>query len=102
MGERDWPKYDPKKVAWTSATIGSIHDLRDHIIAPTGASGVTHPVAVVDAVATSSVIYYVHTDRLGRPILIPRCSRKSMARRWTAPRGATAHPNALTQSRCRL
>jgi hypothetical protein len=102
MGERDWPKHDPKKVAWTSATVGNIHDLRDHIIAHAGASGVTHPVAGVDAVATSPVIYYVHTDHLGRPILIPRCSRKSMARRWTAPRGATAQPNAVAQSRCRL
>jgi hypothetical protein len=59
MGERDWPKRDPKKVAWTSATVGNIHDLRDHIIAHAGASGVTHPVADVDAVATSPVIYYV-------------------------------------------
>jgi hypothetical protein len=25
------------------------------------------PVAVVDVVATSPVIYYVHTDHLGRP-----------------------------------
>jgi hypothetical protein len=25
------------------------------------------PMAVVDAVATSPVIYYVHTDHLGRP-----------------------------------
>jgi len=93
MGERDWPQHDPKKVAWTSATVGNIHDLRDHIIAHAGARGVTHPVAGVDAVATSPVIYYVHTDHLGRSILIPRCSRKSMARRWTAPRGATAHPH---------
>jgi hypothetical protein len=60
MGERDWPKHDPKKVAWTSATVGNIHDLRDHIIARAGASGVTHPVAGVDAVATSPVICYVH------------------------------------------
>jgi hypothetical protein len=102
MRERDWPKHDHKKVAWTSATVGNIYDLRDHLIARTGASGVTHLVAGVDTVATSPVIYYVRTDHLGRPILIPRCSRISMARRWTAPRGATAHPNALAQSRCRL
>jgi uncharacterized protein RhaS with RHS repeats len=49
----------------------------DHIIAQTGASGVTQreyiwlddlPVAVVDQVAASPVIYYVHTDHLFRPV----------------------------------
>jgi hypothetical protein len=98
MRERDWHKHDSKKVAWTSATVGNIHDLHRPHRRERGVA----LVAGVDAVATSPVIYYVRTDHLGRPILIPRCSRKSMARRWTAPRGATAHPNALAQSRCRL
>ena len=54
-----------------------VHDLDNHIIAETDASGVTLreyiwlndlPVAVVDQVNTATpVIYYVHTDHLGRP-----------------------------------
>jgi uncharacterized protein RhaS with RHS repeats len=56
----------------------------DHIIAATGASGVTQPeyiwlddlpVAVVDQVATSPVIYYVHTDHLFRPVAMTNASQ---------------------------
>jgi RHS repeat-associated protein len=54
-----------------------IHDINDHIIAETDPAGATRreyiwvgdlPVAVVDGVNTASpVLYYVHTDHLGRP-----------------------------------
>jgi hypothetical protein len=33
------------------------------------------PVAVVDAVATSPVIYYVHTDHLFRPVAMTDASQ---------------------------
>ncbi len=83
--------------------IGYIHDIRDHIIAETDASGVTQreyiwlddlPVAVVDAVATSPVIYYVHTDHLFRPVAMTSASQ---AIAWSAiyqPFGAVAAINA--------
>jgi RHS repeat-associated protein len=61
----------------TSVTTLYVHDINDHIIAETDASGVTQreyiwlddiPVAVVDNVASGSpVIYFVHADHLGRP-----------------------------------
>ena len=60
--------------------IGYIHDLDDHIIAETDASGATLreyiwmddlPVAVVDNVNMASpIVYRVHTDHLMRPIRI--------------------------------
>ena len=60
--------------------IGYVHDLDDHIIAETDASGATLreyiwmddlPVAVVDNVSTASpIVYRVHTDHLMRPIRI--------------------------------
>jgi len=77
--------YDAQdRLASRTATSGStttttlyVHDLNDHIIAETNASGQTLreyiwlndlPVAIVDKADTASpVIYYVHTDHLGRP-----------------------------------
>lgn len=57
-----------------------IHDIKNYIIAETDTTGATLreyiwiddlPVAVVDRVNTGSpVLYYVHTDHLGRPALI--------------------------------
>jgi hypothetical protein len=57
------------KLHGRSATVGNIHDLRDHIIAHAGASGVTYPVAGIDAVATSPVIYYALFSRVARHAL---------------------------------
>jgi len=61
----------------TTTTTLYVHDINDHIIAETNASGQTLreyiwlndlPVAIIDGVNTASpVIYYVHTDHLGRP-----------------------------------
>jgi RHS repeat-associated protein len=61
----------------TTSTTLYVHDINDHIIAETNTSGATLreyiwlddiPLAVVDKVATGSpVIYYVHSDHLGRP-----------------------------------
>jgi RHS repeat-associated protein len=61
----------------TTSTTLYVHDINDHIIAETNSSGATLreyiwlddiPLAVVDKVATGSpVIYYVHSDHLGRP-----------------------------------
>ena len=54
-----------------------IHNLQDHIIAETDSTGATTreyiwlgdlPVAVVDDVDTTPVIYFVHTDHLYRPV----------------------------------
>ncbi|WP_442755792.1 RHS repeat-associated core domain-containing protein [Methylocystis sp. JAN1] len=60
------------------ATTFYIHDLANHIIAETDATGATLreyiwlgdlPVAVVAGVNTATpVAYYVHTDHLGRPV----------------------------------
>lgn len=66
-----------KTTAPLTKTTLYVHDINDHIIAETDASGATQreyiwlndiPVAVVDNVASGSpVIYFVHTDHLGRP-----------------------------------
>jgi RHS repeat-associated protein len=68
------------RLAWRAAngtTIYYIHDIKDHIIAETDATGATQreyiwlddtPVAVVDGVSTASPqLYFVLTDHLGRP-----------------------------------
>jgi len=62
----------------TSTTTLYVYDLKDHVIAETDTSGVTQreyvwmddlPVAVVDQASSSNpVVYYVHTDHLGRPV----------------------------------
>jgi RHS repeat-associated protein len=84
-------------------TITYIHDIRDHIIAETDQNGVTQreyiwlddlPVAVVDAVATAPVIYYVHTDHLFRPVAMTDAGQNIA---WSAiyqPFGAAAAINA--------
>nr|WP_275938812.1 RHS repeat-associated core domain-containing protein [Methylocystis parvus] len=61
----------------TTTTTLYVHDINDHIIAETNTAGQTLreyiwlndlPIAVVDKVDTATpVIYYVHTDHLGRP-----------------------------------
>ena len=61
----------------SGSQTGYIHDLANHIIAETNGAGVTlreyiwagdMPVAVVDKVNTTPVVYHVHTDHLMRPI----------------------------------
>jgi RHS repeat-associated protein len=64
----------------TTTTTIYVHDIHNHIIAERDAAGVTHreyiwlddlPVAVVDQVDTASPqIFMVHTDHLGRPVLM--------------------------------
>jgi RHS repeat-associated protein len=84
-----------------------IHDLDDHIIAETDASGNTlreyvwlgdTPLAVVDNVATSPAIFYVLTDHLMRPL---RMTDGSGALAWSVayePFGAVASVNAVSSS----
>jgi uncharacterized protein RhaS with RHS repeats len=64
----------------TTTTTIYVHDINNHIIAERDAAGVTHreyiwlddlPVALVDQVDTASPqIFMVHTDHLGRPVLL--------------------------------
>jgi RHS repeat-associated protein len=64
----------------TTTTTIYVHDIHNHIIAELDTAGVTHreyiwlndlPVAVVDQVNTSTPqVYMVHTDHLGRPVLM--------------------------------
>ncbi|QGM44969.1 RHS repeat-associated core domain-containing protein [Methylocystis heyeri] len=64
----------------TTTTTLYVHDTHNHIIAELDSAGVTHreyiwlndlPVAVVDQVNTSTPqVYMVHTDHLGRPVLM--------------------------------
>jgi RHS repeat-associated protein len=91
----------------SSATVLYIHDLDDHIIAETDASGNTlreyvwlgdTPLAVVDNVPTSPAIFYVHTDHLMRPL---RMTDASAALAWSAayePFGTVASVNAISSS----
>jgi RHS repeat-associated protein len=94
--------------AGSPTIIGYLHDLNDHIIAETDASGATLreyiwmddlPVAVVDNVNTATpILYHVHTDHLMRPI---RITDNSSAWVWSAdytPFGAVQaiYPTATT------
>ncbi|QGM44962.1 RHS repeat domain-containing protein [Methylocystis heyeri] len=64
----------------TTTTTLYVHDTHNHIIAELDSAGVTHreyiwlndlPVAVVDQVNTATPqVYMVHTDHLGRPVLM--------------------------------
>jgi RHS repeat-associated protein len=90
-----------QSAAPTTYTTLYVHDLDDHIIAETDTSGQTLreyiwlgdiPLAVVDKVATGSpVIYYVHSDHLGRPA---RMTAQNQAWVWDviySPFGETSY-----------
>jgi RHS repeat-associated protein len=90
-----------QSAAPTTVTTLYVHDLDDHIIAETDASGQTLreyiwlgdiPLAVVDKVATGApVIYYVHADHLGRPA---RMTAQNQAWVWDviySPFGETSY-----------
>jgi RHS repeat-associated protein len=90
-----------QSAAPTTFTTLYVHDLDDHIIAETDTSGQTLreyiwlgdiPLAVVDKVATGSpVIYYVHSDHLGRPA---RMTAQNQAWVWDviySPFGETSY-----------
>ena len=90
-----------RTVTQTAVATLYVHDLDDHIIAETDASGQTLreyiwlgdiPLAVVDKVATGSpVIYYVHADHLGRPA---RMTAQNQAWVWDviySPFGETSY-----------
>ena len=74
-----------------------IYDLNNHVIAETDSTGATLreylwlddlPVAVVDAVQTAPVIYFVHTDHLRRPVLMTDASASVVWSAIYAPFGA--------------
>lgn len=83
----------------TTGTVHYVHDQQGRVIAETDATGQTireyiwiadRPVAVVADVATTPVLYHVHTDHLNRPIAMTDGSKAEVWRATFLPFGAVS------------
>ena len=82
-----------------TGTVHYVHDQRGRVIAETDATGQTlreylwiddRPVAVVSDVATTPVLYHVHTDHLNRPIAMTDGAKLEVWRANYLPFGAVS------------
>ncbi|MGH6837613.1 MAG: hypothetical protein ACREDT_02190 [Methylocella sp.] len=90
------------KAAGTSATIGNIHDLGDHIVDHAGASGVTHPAAGAMRSRRRRGFFTATLIILGVRYGFRDGRENPRGADGLFQGGAAARPNALAQSSCRL